>query len=228
MKLDDALLKLHLEKERLFSKKWQRSLPFCEAIFGDRNRFNRAKRLGFGEGASIHELSFVYGNVTVGKHTWIGPFTVLDGGGGLRIGDFVSVASGVQIYTHDTVNWALSGGRMESEKAPVSIGDKCYIGAGAVILRGAKIGGQCVIGAGAVVTKSLPAHSVAVGVPARIVGHVEFDGDGRPRIVLSGKRQMLVICLACGSKNVELIERSSKRDRFRCRSCGVFFRVPHP
>ena len=50
----------------------------------------------------------------------------------------------------------------------VSLGSDCWIGAGATVLDGVTIHDGCVVGAGAVVTKSLPAYSVAMGVPARV------------------------------------------------------------
>ncbi|MBP5293723.1 MAG: sugar O-acetyltransferase [Clostridia bacterium] len=52
---------------------------------------------------------------------------------------------------------------------PVTIGDNVWVGANAVILPGVSIGDNCVIGAGTVVTKSIPANSVAVGNPARVI-----------------------------------------------------------
>ena len=51
----------------------------------------------------------------------------------------------------------------------VSIGDDCDIGIGSIILPGVSIGKGVQIGAGSVVTKGIPDHSVAVGVPARVV-----------------------------------------------------------
>lgn len=98
--------------QREFIKKWDRSLPFCETIV---NRWQRAKILGFGEGSSIYNSSFVFGNVKVGKHTWIGPFTIIDGSGGLEIGNYCSISSGVHIYSHDTTKWAVSGGKEKYE-----------------------------------------------------------------------------------------------------------------
>ena len=53
--------------------------------------------------------------------------------------------------------------------APIAVGDDVYIGVNAVILPGVTIGNRCIIGAGAVVTKSIPGNSVAVGVPAKVV-----------------------------------------------------------
>jgi acetyltransferase-like isoleucine patch superfamily enzyme len=53
--------------------------------------------------------------------------------------------------------------------AGVTIGDGVWIGAGAKILDGVVIGEHAVVGAGAVVRENIPASSIAVGVPARVV-----------------------------------------------------------
>ena len=52
---------------------------------------------------------------------------------------------------------------------PVRIGDDVWIGGNVTILPGVTIGDRAVIGAGSVVTEDIPADSVAVGVPARVV-----------------------------------------------------------
>jgi maltose O-acetyltransferase len=49
------------------------------------------------------------------------------------------------------------------------IGDDCWIGGSVIILAGVHIAHGSVIGAGSLVTKDIPAGSVAVGVPARVV-----------------------------------------------------------
>jgi acetyltransferase-like isoleucine patch superfamily enzyme len=53
--------------------------------------------------------------------------------------------------------------------APVVIGRGCWIGEHVVILPGVTIGEYAVVGANSVVTESVPARSVAVGAPARVV-----------------------------------------------------------
>ena len=58
---------------------WNRSLPFADYIV---DRWQKAVQLAFGEGASIYDSALVLGDVNVGKHTWIGSFTILDGSGG--------------------------------------------------------------------------------------------------------------------------------------------------
>lgn len=125
----------------------------------------------------------MFGDVEVGEHTWIGPYTLLDGSGRLTIGSWCSISSGVQIYTHNTVKWALSGGAAQYEHAATTIGDCCFIGPLCVVAMGVTIGPRCVIGAHSFVNRDLPAGSIAVGAPARTVGRVLVDDDGEVRLV---------------------------------------------
>lgn len=147
--------------------KWQRSLPFGDYIV---DRWERAKSLGFGEGSSVYDSVLVFGDVTVGKKTWVGPFCILDGTGGLVIGNFCSISAGVQIYTHDTVKWATSGGSHEPERAPTRIGDRCYLGPNVIVGKGVTIGEGSVIGANSLVLKDIPAGSKAHGSPCEVYG----------------------------------------------------------
>ncbi|MBW2339817.1 MAG: acyltransferase [Deltaproteobacteria bacterium] len=156
--------------------KWNRDLPLEELLF---DRWERAQKLGFGEDTSIYHNSYVFGDVNVGNNTWIGPFTILDGSGGLEIGSNCSISSGVQIYSHDTVMWALSEGKAEYERRPVRIGNCCYIGSQTVITKGVTIGNHTVIGALSLVSKDIPDNSIAMGAPARIVGEVVRDKKGK-------------------------------------------------
>jgi len=54
-------------------------------------------------------------------------------------------------------------------KSPVRIGPDVWLGAKVTVLRGVTVGRGCVVAANAVVNRDLPAFSVAVGVPARVV-----------------------------------------------------------
>lgn len=143
------------------------------------DRWEKAQMLGFGEGTSIYDSSVVIGDVRVGSNTWIGPFTVLDGsGGGLSIGDNCSISAGVQIYTHDTVSRALSGGMDPICQAPTWVGSNCYFGPNAIISKGVKIGNGCVIGANSFVNCDVPDGYRAYGTPARVFRNpVIVDGE---------------------------------------------------
>lgn len=133
------------------------------------DRWERADFMGFGEGASVYDSCLVLGDVRVGRDTWIGPYTILDGsGGGLIIGDGCNISAGVHIYTHDTVGTVISGDPIAL--APVSIGDHVYIGPQTVIVKGVSIGDYSVIGANSLVLSDVPAGSKAFGSPARVVG----------------------------------------------------------
>ena len=153
-------------QQMVVKERWDRNLPFGDYIV---DRWQKAKVLGFGEGSSIYDSSLVLGDVSVGKNSWIGPFTVLDGSGKLEIGENCSISAGVQIYTHDTVNSTISGGLKSPERAPVKIGNNCYIGPNAIISKGVNIGNSCVIGANSFVNNDLSDGMKAWGTPARIV-----------------------------------------------------------
>ena len=166
MKFEDKFLGLFKKLRNLKRKKFNRVLPFGDYFV---DRWEKAKYLNFGEGSSIYDSSLVIGDVRVGKNTWIGPFTVLDGSGKLIIGNNCSISAGVQIYTHDSVEWAISGGTKEYSYEGTSIGDNCYIGPNVVITKGVSIGKECIIGANSFVNKSFPDNSKLAGNPAKII-----------------------------------------------------------
>jgi acetyltransferase-like isoleucine patch superfamily enzyme len=178
--LKKLLQELRLYLDSTQKKKWNRSLPFDEELF---DRWERAKSLGFGENTSIYQNSLVFGDVKVGKETWVGPFTILDGSGGLEVGDNCSISSGVQIYTHDTVNKRVSDGKEEIKRERTKIGNSCYIGPMAIIGKGVTIGNNSIIGTLSHVNKDIPPYSIAAGTPAKIIGQVETGKDGKVRRV---------------------------------------------
>lgn len=168
MSLSLSSLRAFLAGQRTeITSRFNRALPFGDYIS---DRWEKARALGFGEGASIYDSSHVFGDVAVGEGTWIGPFTVLDGsGGGLRIGSHCSISAGVQIYTHDTVDWAKSGGRASATQAPTTIGNNCYLGPNVIVAKGVNLGDGCVVGAQSFINCSFPAGSKIVGSPARLI-----------------------------------------------------------
>lgn len=167
MILLDELKNIFFTRSGFYLERYNRSLPFGDMIV---DRWEKAKLLNFGEGTSIYDNSLVLGEVHVGKNTWIGPNTLLDGSGGrLTIGDNCSVSAGVQIYTHDTVRKSLSGGKATIEKSSTSIGNDCYIGPNTIIVKGVKVGDRVVIGANSLVLKDIQSDKKVFGTPAKVV-----------------------------------------------------------
>lgn len=172
--LGQQLAELFEERRSYVRATWHRDLPTLENLA---DRWERARRLGFGEGASIYDTSFVFGDVSVGENTWVGPFVMLDGSGGIAIGRNCSISTGVQIYSHDSVRWALSSGRAGYEYAPVAIGDCCYLAPNVVVARGIHIGDHSVVATASFVNRDVPPYSIAAGSPARVIGRVLVKGD---------------------------------------------------
>lgn len=170
----ELLKQLYEAQDERIRALFDRSMPFQDGVF---DRWERARRLGFEEGASIYNSVLVFGEVRVGRQTWIGPYAMLDGsGGGLSIGAYCSISSGVHVYTHDTVRWALSGGEEPKHAAAVTIGDCVYVGPQSVIVAGVRIGGKCVIGANSFVNQDVEPNTVVAGTPARRIGSVVGSG----------------------------------------------------
>jgi maltose O-acetyltransferase len=90
----------------------------------------------------------------------------------------VLIGPNVQIYTA-THPLSASERRNGIEfGTPVTIGDDCWLGGGAIVCPGVHIGSGCVIGAGSVVTKDIPKGMVAAGNPARVIRKAPVNGVG--------------------------------------------------
>jgi serine acetyltransferase len=85
----------------------------------------------------------------------------------VRIGKDCVLAPHCVVISHDA-SYVPTLGRYRF--APVEIGDRVFIGYGAVVMPGLTIGSDSVVGAGAVVTKDVPPNTVVAGVPARVIG----------------------------------------------------------
>ena len=124
-----------------------------------------------------NEFNIVRGKeyITMGNDVWIGYFCLIDGSGGLEIGNNVTISSGVHVLTHDSSNYRfknlekdiLNGNHIE--RAPVKIGNNVQIGTNSVILPGVTIGDNVIVGALTLVNKDIPSNSKAVGSPVKIL-----------------------------------------------------------
>ncbi|TCK18185.1 acetyltransferase-like isoleucine patch superfamily enzyme [Thiogranum longum] len=112
------------------------------------------------------------GPIHFGPRTSIGSNSVIISTAGVELGEAVLCAGGCYIsagaYHMESKDAAIMDQGAYS-KGPIRIGDRVWIGTGAIILDGVTIGPGAVIGAGAVVTKDIPENAIAAGVPARVI-----------------------------------------------------------
>ena len=144
---------------------------------------------------SIVGCNFIFesnhGSITIGKRSYIGGGTNLIARSDIIIGDDVTLAWGITLYTHNShsldwqerandiaiINDNLRHGRdmLANKKwdvvksAPIIVKDKAWIGMNSIILKGVTIGEGAVVGAGSVVTKDVPPWTVVGGNPAIVL-----------------------------------------------------------
>ena len=109
------------------------------------------------------------GGISIGAGTAINNFSVINGTGGVEIGENVLIGPNVQIisYQHNYQIKDIPIKQQGTTCKKIEIQDDVWIGASAIILAGVVIGRGSIIGAGSVVTKSCEPYSVMVGTPAR-------------------------------------------------------------
>lgn len=96
-------------------------------------------------GAAIHAQS----TITIGRDTYIASGTTI-----------------IDVHGHAMDPNARARGERDIP-LPIRIGDRAWIGLGALILKGVEIGDDCTVAAGSIVSKSLPPATLCAGRPAR-------------------------------------------------------------
>ncbi|HEY5734767.1 MAG TPA: acyltransferase [Gammaproteobacteria bacterium] len=130
------------------------------------------------------------GSISIDDRSWLGPFSLIYGNGGVSIGKDVMIASHCAINTvsHHSGDTSRPMSDQDIYTAPVTIEDDVWLGIGSIILQGVRVGKGSIIGAGAVVTHDIPPWSVAVGTPAKVIRKRDFESvnnvtDLQPRAV---------------------------------------------
>ena len=155
-------------------------------------------RLGDGvvvdDGAVLDAKGTTNDGIRIGNGVYIGRRSIVYcKNGDIVLEDGVNVSSHCQIFSSNRLvlrrgtvvgsfSYLLSGGTYDpsdprpfaaqdgtASTGPLEIGPDAWLAAHVTVVDGAGIGRRCVIGAGAVVTRPVPDHSLAVGVPARVV-----------------------------------------------------------
>ena len=112
------------------------------------------------------------GRLQIGHATNINGLTKILVASSVTIGCECTFSWDVQILDNDFHTMTVNGEEKPSV-APVVIGDRVWVGTGAIILKGVTVGDGAVIAAGAIVTRDVPAGAVAAGSPAKIVGSID-------------------------------------------------------
>lgn len=118
------------------------------------------------------------GHISIGDNVSIGPYAHITSttniviGNDIDIGPHCLISDNSKKATLDTIN-IHPRNRPLITKGAIEIGDYTWIGENVCIMSGVRIGSGCVIGANSVVTHSIPDHSVAVGVPAKVISKIE-------------------------------------------------------
>lgn len=128
-----------------------------------------------GEGAWLrshvhptHIAAFAGAVIELGPHAWMNGCH-LSAKERLTVGRESMIGFGSRVFDSDQHD--LDATHPE-QTAPVEIGDWVWIAADSTVLKGVTIGSHSVVGTRSVVTRSIPPHTLAVGIPAKPVGEV--------------------------------------------------------
>jgi acetyltransferase-like isoleucine patch superfamily enzyme len=125
-----------------------------------------------GEDSTLEDFSAInngVGPVIIGDRTKIGLSNTIIGP--VTIGNDIRLAQNITLsgLNHNYQDVSRPIHVQGVSTSPITIEDATWIGANVVVLAGVTIGKHCVVAAGSVVTKDIPAYSVAVGNPARVL-----------------------------------------------------------
>lgn len=130
--------------------------------------------------AYVHKSAVIIGDVKIGENVSVWPCAVLRGDiAAITIGDNSNLQENACVHVNYGAPVVMGKGVSVGHGAVVhgsKIGDNCLIGMNAVVME-SEIGPNCIIGAGAVIPagKNIPAGSLVMGVPAKVVRRLEED-----------------------------------------------------
>lgn len=104
-------------------------------------------------------------NLRIGKYSDIGAYTYINARNGVVIEENVQIGSHCSIYSYSTI---------DGKEGRVLFQKNCKIGSHSVVLPGVTIGENSIVGALSLVKTDIPANSVAVGIPAKVIKKLEM------------------------------------------------------
>lgn len=109
--------------------------------------------------------------VKIGSRSTFGSDCMFGAAGGITVGEDVMAGQQIRFHSenhnYDDTNVPIR--QQGVSHKGITIGNNCWIGAGAVFLDGARLGDGCVVAANAVVRGEFPDNAVIGGVPAKIL-----------------------------------------------------------
>lgn len=131
--------------------------------------------VSIGDWTTLHDNCLILSGeyVRIGQHGWFGQNCVIDGSGGLSIGNGVRVGMYSQIWSHVAAGEQLEGCTLFGER-PVEIEDDVWLVGSCIVASGVTLGRRTVALIGSNITKSWPANSVLAGTPAAAKTSLSF------------------------------------------------------
>lgn len=158
--------------ERVINK-----LAYMRSMYSSNNyiKYLRSKGVIIGEGTHIRQRSC---------------FIDLSRPSLVKIGSKVLINENFTLLTHDFVSGVFinNGRNFVNSSGRVTIGNNVRFGHNVMVLKGVTIGDNCFIGAGSIVTHDIPANSIAVGTPCKVVMSLE---DYYQKRLLKGESEAL-------------------------------------
>jgi acetyltransferase-like isoleucine patch superfamily enzyme len=122
-----------------------------------------------------------HGKIEIGDGVLLTPGVRISSSKHVKIGDGTMLASNVYVTDsdwHGTYDRTTEAGK----SAPVELKENVWIGDSAIICKGVTIGANSIVGAGSVVVDDIPANTIAAGVPAVVVKHLDPNEPRRTRM----------------------------------------------
>ncbi|MEO1428660.1 MAG: acyltransferase [Cyanobacteria bacterium J06633_8] len=139
------------------------------ALGHPKNKVSIKDRVRLERGVDIRSLYNTH--ILIDENVYIGPYVIITGTGNVKIGKNCLIAPHCGIFANNHV-FADPTQTIEAQGTTgegIVIENDCWLGHNVTVLDGVRIGEGSIIGAGSVVNKSIPAFSIAVGTPARVI-----------------------------------------------------------
>ena len=156
--------------------------PSAEIVLGDDVVLTSSSRVNLAgvRGLVILAAPNASSRIRIGSHSGLSG-AVIYAASSVTIGDHVNIGVNVSIYDSDIhpIDYKArrAGAKDKIISQPVVIEDDVWVGAGSIILKGARIGRGAVIGAGSVITGNVPPFTIWAGNPAKYIKDIRYEDD---------------------------------------------------